>query len=612
MSSNITHISSNDITIEGWLRKKGSLFSWRTYFVSVDANRFLSYYIKASGGRLAGRVKLTRKCKVVLDPRKENGFVLFADLGRTLKFAADSKSDVVLWKEIIESACLYDESPPGEKKIDTGKDARTSAAAALQRAHRRLRGTSVKKRFFQQSSSSLSTSTETKRQESSEIKPDDETTEKTETTIKKRTTQNVTTQKKNKKAFADFFYDPNKYVLNKTVGKGSYGLVVSGTDLRADTPCAIKKIGDAFADLVDAKRIVREIRLMHNLDHENILKIYDCYAKFHDARREAFDDIYIVTELLQTDLHDVIYARRPLSRAHVQYFAYQMLCGLGYMHSKGVVHRDIKCGNLLVSDQCQLKICDFGLARALPSKTEQQHLTEYVVTRWYRSPELLLSCRAPYDGAVDIWSVGCVIAEMVNRHPLFAGRDVIDQIKRVVSVIKAVRPRDVEKLGFVTNAKARAYVQSIEASERYTTWNQVVPKLADASTSSDKRSAGIDFVASLLRFDPANRPGAYKVLNHAFLASMRAELGSPNTEIDVPCDLADIEACPLEKSALRKILKRHDFRYTPVNTHSGANGGGGATRRADRTDESSTVITETASQKKRSEQNKGDSIQHLH
>mmetsp|Transcript_11913 Transcript_11913/g.14913 ORF Transcript_11913/g.14913 Transcript_11913/m.14913 type:complete len:118 (+) Transcript_11913:61-414(+) len=116
MSSNITHISSNDITIEGWLRKKGSLFSWRTYFVSVDANRFLSYYIKASGGRLAGRVKLTRKCKVVLDPRKENGFVLFADLGRTLKFAADSKSDVVLWKEIIESACLYDESPPGEKK----------------------------------------------------------------------------------------------------------------------------------------------------------------------------------------------------------------------------------------------------------------------------------------------------------------------------------------------------------------------------------------------------------------------------------------------------------------------------------------------------------------
>ena len=451
--------------------------------------------------------------------------------------------------------------------------------------------------------------------------------------------------------------------------------------MRTSTPCAIKKIGDAFADLVDAKRIVREIRLMHGLNHDNVLQIYDCYAKSLPPSGEGeshfhFDDIYIVTELLQTDLHDVIYARRPLSRAHVQYFAYQMLRGLAYMHAKTVVHRDIKPGNILLNDQCQLKICDFGLARALPpkevavvpddttddetrrvesslassevasrdqpssekstSRSSQQQapgrptsssqkqqpteklqkkqsstapqLTEYVVTRWYRAPELLLSCRSLYDGAVDVWSVGCVVAEMVNRHPLFAGRDVIDQIKRVVSTIKAVRPRDLERLGFVTNNKARAYVQSIDPSDRYSHWGQVVPKLADSTggSSSDpdarthrSKSPGVDFLAALLRFDPANRPTAEKALHHVFLGPMRAELAGDGSDLvggdnanDV--DLSDVERCPLEKPALRRLLKRHDLRYTPPSTAAAA-----ASEKPDASDDASDQRSKQRSSVKR-------------
>lgn len=334
--------------------------------------------------------------------------------------------------------------------------------------------------------------------------------------------------------FADFY--PGHYSLAKAIGRGSYGLVVSARDLRAQRNCAIKKIGNAFADLVDAKRILREIRLMHSLHHPNLLSVYDCYT--------LHDDIYLVTELLQTDLHDVIYARRPLSRAHVQFFCYQLLRGLEYMHASAVLHRDLKPGNILLNDKCELKICDFGLARQIGPD-----LTEYVVTRWYRAPELLLSCS--YDGAIDLWSLGCVVGEMVERRPLFGGRDAIDQIRRVASTLKAVAHFDP---AFVRNNKARAFVNSVEPAN-FESWTDVVPKLADSKH-------GIDFLSSLLRFDPAQRPRASDALHHAFLATMCAELGVPPVKPDV-VDLADVERCPLERTALKHILRTTELRYTP-------------------------------------------------
>eukprot|EP00635_Sarcinochrysidales_sp_CCMP3193_P004755 CAMPEP_0118889788 /NCGR_PEP_ID=MMETSP1166-20130328/545_1 /TAXON_ID=1104430 /ORGANISM="Chrysoreinhardia sp, Strain CCMP3193" /LENGTH=881 /DNA_ID=CAMNT_0006828383 /DNA_START=263 /DNA_END=2908 /DNA_ORIENTATION=+ len=843
--SGITHIDGTQHTIEGFLRKKGSLFSWRTYFVSVDATRTLSWFSKASSsGRLVGTVRLGRRTKILFDPKKENGFVVVAEQGRAFKFAAETKRDAVLWKEVLDSAALDDDDDglPEEDVATANEEHKESEEVQKRRSsqattrrnhhhhHHRGHGGQSSRPAVAPSSYSTTQSQSTRAAQSNHRSAADaqapvprrrrsgsgggsssskeaaaaaaaskedyasaaEKDAKTTTTTtqggarlekkgsgygssssagakrssgaaaaasssssgaaaqhqgggaaapaEKKASNNATATANAKKgqssttttttaasssssggsggsgAFADFYYDATKYSLHKAIGKGSYGLVVSGVDMRNSTPCAIKKIGDAFADLVDAKRIVREIRLMHGLNHDNVLQIYDCYAKCllapgdeedgdHGTKRRGaplkFDDIYIVTELLQTDLHDVIYARRPLSRAHVQYFAYQMLRGLAYMHAKTVVHRDIKPGNILLNDQCQLKICDFGLARALPpprdkaavavvvaassnatqkggrpdgakrestatdgkrtnsgaerpaatvapaqsvarshsagrssspklsapgkssQKPQQQpaaQLTEYVVTRWYRAPELLLSCRSSYDGAVDVWSAGCVVAEMVNRHPLFAGRDVIDQIKRVVSTIKAVRPRDLEKLAFVTNNKARAYVQSIDASDRYGHWGQVVPKLADghhsssgggtstssggggaaggarggppvqgnqpddhprvgpsSSSSSHSRggaakSPGVDFLAALLRFDPANRPTAEKALHHVFLGPMRAELAAGDGSDLVggdnanSVDLADVERCPLEKAALRGLLERHDLRYTPPLT----------------------------------------------
>lgn len=522
--------------MEGWLRKRTSLFTWRKYFVSLSAKGVLHFYTRLESKRTVGTVRLSRRTRVSLDPKKDCALVLHGD-GRSIRLAAESRRDAVLWKEMltgaVAAAASHEDLDPSQQPPMAGTAGDTRAVPEATTAP------PAKEKVAPQHKQANVSSTSPLRESSCSA---DEFAE-------------------------DFFYDPSTYALSKAIGRGSYGVVVSGRDLRTQLPCAIKKIGNAFADLVDAKRIVREIRLMHCLSHPNLLRIYDCYAKGHD-----FDEIYIVTELLQTDLHDVIYARRPLSRAHVQFFCYQLLRGLEHMHAAGVLHRDVKPGNILLNDKCELKICDFGLARAVRRVSTHQHhtipieqqlpLTEYVVTRWYRAPELLLSCPG-YDGAVDIWSLGCVLAEMVERRPLFGGRDVIDQIRRVAAAVKAVRPRDIDRAAleaFVTNHKARAYVLSVPQNDHVRSWADVVTKLADTKP-------GLDLLDSLLRFNPASRPSATSALQHPFLASMLQELARGDVKVGRldpdPVDLCDIERCPLEKAALQRILKFNDLRYTP-------------------------------------------------
>jgi mitogen-activated protein kinase 1/3 len=118
------------------------------------------------------------------------------------------------------------------------------------------------------------------------------------------------------------------------------------------------------------------------------------------------------------------------STLSLQYFLYQLLRGLKYIHSANVLHRDLKPSNLLLNANCDLKICDFGLAR---TTSETDFMTEYVVTRWYRAPELLLNC-SEYTAAIDVWSVGCIFMELLNREPLFPGRDYVQQLRLITEV----------------------------------------------------------------------------------------------------------------------------------------------------------------------------------
>ena len=131
-------------------------------------------------------------------------------------------------------------------------------------------------------------------------------------------------------------------------------------------------------------------------------------------------------ELMETDMHRVI-RTQDLSDDHCQYFIYQTLRALKAMHSANVLHRDLKPSNLLLNANCDLKVCDFGLARSAASQEDNSgFMTEYVATRWYRAPEIMLTFKE-YTKAIDVWSVGCILAEMLSGKPLFPGKDCTSQ-----------------------------------------------------------------------------------------------------------------------------------------------------------------------------------------
>ena len=226
-----------------------------------------------------------------------------------------------------------------------------------------------------------------------------------------------------------------KFSYVRTIGSGAYGVVISAEDNTRDSKVAIKMVPNAFHDEIDAKRILREIKLLKHFRHENIISILDMMPP-NVRYLEDFNDVYIVTDLMETDLHRIIYSKQNLSIDHVQYFVYQILRALKYIHSANVLHRDLKPSNLLVNANCDLKICDFGLARGIVPEEESMAqkdgesmlLTEYVVTRWYRAPEIMLSCHE-YTKPIDLWSVGCIFAELLGRKPYFPGEDYIDQVR---------------------------------------------------------------------------------------------------------------------------------------------------------------------------------------
>lgn len=192
--------------------------------------------------------------------------------------------------------------------------------------------------------------------------------------------------------------------------------MTSALDTKTGNRVAIKKITNIFEDEIKAKRILREIKLLlHFNSHENVVEILDMLT-YPDSQVD-FQDLYIVCTLMESDLDQIVSSPQPLSDQHNRYFLYQILRGLKYIHSANVVHRDLKPSNILVNANCDLALCDFGLSRGVCGEVDNC-LTEYVVTRWYRAPELLCDSNK-YGKAVDIWSIGCIFAEMITRGPFF-------------------------------------------------------------------------------------------------------------------------------------------------------------------------------------------------
>ncbi|ETV73238.1 CMGC/MAPK protein kinase [Aphanomyces astaci] len=299
------------------------------------------------------------------------------------------------------------------------------------------------------------------------------------------------------------FEIPVDYSYVKTIGSGAYGVVIAAE--KDGRQVAIKNIQRAFDDLTDAKRIVREIKLMRHFTHKCLLGVDDILEPVEIA---TFDDVYIVSECMATDLHRVIYSRHPLSEEHICFFLYQMLMALKYIHSANVIHRDLKPSNILVNANCELKVCDFGLARGVVDNLE---LTEYVVTRWYRAPEIMLGCMK-YTRTVDVWSLGCIFAEMLSRKPLFPGQDYIDQLHLIMNALGV--PSD-DELYFVTNARARKFMNT----EYHTRGHAPLKPLA--ALFPDISADAMNLLERMLVVDPHKRIEVEAALGHPYFASIR-------------------------------------------------------------------------------------------
>ena len=209
---------------------------------------------------------------------------------------------------------------------------------------------------------------------------------------------------------------------------------------------------------------------------------------------------------METDLHRIIYSRQALTIDHVQYFVYQILRGLKYIHSANVIHRDLKPSNLLVNANCDLKICDFGLARGM--EIEQAPLTEYVVTRWYRAPEIMLACHE-YTKAIDVWSIGCIFAELLARQALFPGDDYLAQLRLICE--KLGRPAESD-LDFVTSDRAKRFIASLPMKKP-------VPMAELFPEHKNEREAH-DLLRKMLEFHPQRRISIDNCLAHPFMASL--------------------------------------------------------------------------------------------
>ena len=263
-----------------------------------------------------------------------------------------------------------------------------------------------------------------------------------------------------------------------------------------------------------------------------------------------FEDLYIVTPLSTTDLSRVIYSRTQLSGDQKLYLVYQMLCGVHYISSAGVLHRDLKPANLLVDvATCGLKICDFGLSRCLSHEDQdyaeapavdggKQAFTEYVVTRWYRAPEVMLGFHH-YGAAIDVWAAACIFAELFRKNPLFPGNDYLHQLKIILKQIGT--PTD-DMMWFVTNRSARAFLDGLP---RY-----AAQPLADAVPGAPP--AHLKLVANMLAFDPKRRTPIADCVDDPVFDDYRENDLEARAGFQVEMD--DIEAVALTKPAIQKLL----------------------------------------------------------
>lgn len=321
----------------------------------------------------------------------------------------------------------------------------------------------------------------------------------------------------------------DRYKDLTAVGSGAYGTVCSAIDKRTGTKVAIKKLYRPFQSDLFAKRAYRELRLLKHMKHENVIGLLDVFTP--DTTLEKFNDFYLVMPFMGTDLGKIM-KHEKLTEDRIQFLVYQILKGLKYIHSAGIIHRDLKPGNLAVNEDCELKILDFGLARHADSE-----MTGYVVTRWYRAPEVILNWMH-YTQTVDIWSVGCIMAEMITGRTLFKGNDHLDQLTEIMKITGTPTQEFVQKL---QSQEAKNYIKSLPK----------VQKKDFASFLKYASPLAVSLLEKMLVLDAEKRSTAAEALAHPYFEQFRDP--DEETEAETYDDTLDNMSLPLSE------WKRHTY-----------------------------------------------------
>uniref|UniRef100_A0A674PP38 Mitogen-activated protein kinase n=1 Tax=Takifugu rubripes TaxID=31033 RepID=A0A674PP38_TAKRU len=293
-----------------------------------------------------------------------------------------------------------------------------------------------------------------------------------------------------------------RYTNLSYIGEGAYGMVCSAMDNTTNQRVAIKKISP-FEHQTYCQRTLREIKILLRFRHENIIGINDILRAQHiDSMR----DVYIVQTLMETDLYKLLKTQK-LSNDHVCYFLYQILRGLKYIHSANVLHRDLKPSNLLINTTCDLK---------------------------------------GYSKSIDIWSVGCILAEMLSNRPIFPGKHYLDQLNHILSESPSQ-----EDLNCIINTKARNYLQSLPLKNRIP-WERLY------NNSSIKILSALDLLDRMLTFNPIKRITVEEALAHPYLEQYYDPTDEPVAE--EPFNFS-MEVDDLPKEKLKELIYEETARF---------------------------------------------------
>jgi len=282
-----------------------------------------------------------------------------------------------------------------------------------------------------------------------------------------------------------------KIEKNGQVGEGTYGVVYKAKDKQTGEFVALKRIRLEIEDEGIPSTTLREISVLRQLKHPNIVELNDVV--------QSEGRLYLVFEFVDKDLKKYFEATDgPLPSDLIRSYTIQLLEGLQFCHIRGVMHRDLKPQNILVSRDGKLKLADFGLARAFVPPIRP--FTHEVVTLWYRSPEILLGCKT-YALPVDMWAVGTILAEMVTKRPLFPGDSEVDEIFKIFRILGT------------PNEDVWPGVTSLQD------WNNdfpIWPQLNIARFVPGLSESGIDLLEQLIAIDPRRRISAKEALNHPY------------------------------------------------------------------------------------------------